>query len=1159
MVALFHPRVTHRTKLRRHKSFMRGQRLGFRLPTIAMGAIYANQAGYLNWRHLEAGRRFLTRQLRRARVRVRVRLNQPLTAKSRLARMGKGKGKFKGWVGFSRPGTLLYDLGPVSRKSWSLHPSPRVRREGLYPFERIRYKFHYGVRVLRRALSRPRSAFRAPLAYAAGRGPGVRLRRWPSADPPPPTTTLTATRPLRPLLVGLGRTAPFPSPAAPLQGLEQRRGVEELGTLQGGEPLPPALQQRLGRLLATLRRPQRPEPLLALLRHLWRPVAGPSHRQLHWLERRLRRLLRHLDHCRLRLRRADNEHRGGEFRGLFWNPHHPIRRLPSAEAQSLVVEHLAAGLAQRLGRHWYLVRKGPEHWLLLHWIPIVLRYRHRKAPLRRRTETPVQKAQREAWEADPYRPRTVQERWGQSSGEESEAPPPPKVRRRRFAPPPPRLPRYPLPTMPEEYPWPPVPVGFRLVLRQRWVYELRLPTLPEGWLRERLAQWERRRLRERRLVHLLNRDHFHPRGLAISLRWPAAGPYPRWYLGAARQRPLSLPWLHRFRHWLADLARVVSATAATHHDPIRGWGALDREWRRRRRTKARHHRYWSLRGLRRRRWWRYHHWRTPEVLHLRLRETPRSGRWARPPSGGGGPGSRRSLTTAPRRSLATARPSPPSAPSSSVKALGRPHRPHSPQPRPRLRTETLGLGLPSPCSASTHGAPHHHRAFRALQDCLLAITLAPAQRTSLGRRHLLWRRLPEGLARSVGAAGPGVGQRRLWATPLGERLPPEPLAPLAFGGRRWWPLRQLLTTERRLNHYLRHQLLQLFLWRQLVELRKRRRSGLPHRGLGRRTVSWGWYHRRRRRALRPFHQREAQVRAESQGWIRPDVVSWKTRQATYEGLRRVSRALRPRNRALFRNSFRSNRLLAQARRTRELPPGISPTVRLSRSRWLGLRMALRRHRTAATPDPSPWWRGAPGGLPQTPTPLPELPEALARTDWPSANDQDPEWPPEEWIRDKSHWKPYSVRRKEAVNFKAQMLLLEEQRRREKGPRQPRERRARIRSSRADSVWAEGGWASLGHNSEVLGRLRISQKMAPLHPQDAPEVRRRWGGAQRGLRPRGAGRSGPGPRGGGGSGPNRPAGPRRGPGSGGPGRPAGPGRPRGSGPRGGRRLGSGRPP
>ena len=57
------------------------------------------------------------RQVRRSRVRVLAHLHQPLTAKSKQARMGKGKGKLRGWVAFVRPGTALYEVGPTGRRS----------------------------------------------------------------------------------------------------------------------------------------------------------------------------------------------------------------------------------------------------------------------------------------------------------------------------------------------------------------------------------------------------------------------------------------------------------------------------------------------------------------------------------------------------------------------------------------------------------------------------------------------------------------------------------------------------------------------------------------------------------------------------------------------------------------------------------------------------------------------------------------------------------------------------------------------------------------------------------------------------------------------------------------------------------------------------------
>jgi ribosomal protein L16/L10AE len=79
-------------------------------------------------------------------VAVRVRLNQPLTAKARQSRMGKGKGKFKGWVGYVRPGTLIYDLGPTGHRSWRQHPSAATRLGGAFPLQRLNQRLPFGLR-----------------------------------------------------------------------------------------------------------------------------------------------------------------------------------------------------------------------------------------------------------------------------------------------------------------------------------------------------------------------------------------------------------------------------------------------------------------------------------------------------------------------------------------------------------------------------------------------------------------------------------------------------------------------------------------------------------------------------------------------------------------------------------------------------------------------------------------------------------------------------------------------------------------------------------------------------------------------------------------------------------------------------------------------------
>lgn len=133
----------------------------------SIAAVFATDFGNLNWRHLESGRRRLTRTMRRARVWIRARLTQPLTAKGKQSRMGKGKGKLRGWTGYVRPGTLLYELSSTARTAQAEHPSRHTRATGEFPYGDVARKLPFGVKVVRRAVSEVRQhrqflTFRAP-------------------------------------------------------------------------------------------------------------------------------------------------------------------------------------------------------------------------------------------------------------------------------------------------------------------------------------------------------------------------------------------------------------------------------------------------------------------------------------------------------------------------------------------------------------------------------------------------------------------------------------------------------------------------------------------------------------------------------------------------------------------------------------------------------------------------------------------------------------------------------------------------------------------------------------------------------------------------------------------------------------------------------------
>lgn len=79
-----------------HKNPATGIVTNYKL-TFGFVGVLAKNYGHINARNLEAGRRFITKKLRRkSKVRRKVSLTQPITSKPKLARMGKGKGKLRG-------------------------------------------------------------------------------------------------------------------------------------------------------------------------------------------------------------------------------------------------------------------------------------------------------------------------------------------------------------------------------------------------------------------------------------------------------------------------------------------------------------------------------------------------------------------------------------------------------------------------------------------------------------------------------------------------------------------------------------------------------------------------------------------------------------------------------------------------------------------------------------------------------------------------------------------------------------------------------------------------------------------------------------------------------------------------------------------------------
>ena len=86
---------------------------------IAFGQIglQAVGRGYINSRQIEAGRRTITRKLKRGgKVWIRIFPDKPITKRPAETRMGKGKGSVDSWVAVIKPGRIIYEIDGVAIK-----------------------------------------------------------------------------------------------------------------------------------------------------------------------------------------------------------------------------------------------------------------------------------------------------------------------------------------------------------------------------------------------------------------------------------------------------------------------------------------------------------------------------------------------------------------------------------------------------------------------------------------------------------------------------------------------------------------------------------------------------------------------------------------------------------------------------------------------------------------------------------------------------------------------------------------------------------------------------------------------------------------------------------------------------------------------------------
>ena len=104
-----------RTKFRKVQTG-RNRGLAIRGSKVSFGefALNATGRGQMTSRQIEAGRRALTRKVKRGgKIWIRVFPDKPITSKPLEVRMGKGKGSVEYWVCQIQPGRVLYEIEGV--------------------------------------------------------------------------------------------------------------------------------------------------------------------------------------------------------------------------------------------------------------------------------------------------------------------------------------------------------------------------------------------------------------------------------------------------------------------------------------------------------------------------------------------------------------------------------------------------------------------------------------------------------------------------------------------------------------------------------------------------------------------------------------------------------------------------------------------------------------------------------------------------------------------------------------------------------------------------------------------------------------------------------------------------------------------------------------
>jgi len=113
---LFPKKVKHR---KWHKGRGRGQGVATRINSVSFGefGLKSEDRGWVTSRQIEATRRVLTRYVRRGgKIWIRVFPDKPVTKKGNETPMGGGKGSPEYYVTVVKPGTVLFEMGGITRE-----------------------------------------------------------------------------------------------------------------------------------------------------------------------------------------------------------------------------------------------------------------------------------------------------------------------------------------------------------------------------------------------------------------------------------------------------------------------------------------------------------------------------------------------------------------------------------------------------------------------------------------------------------------------------------------------------------------------------------------------------------------------------------------------------------------------------------------------------------------------------------------------------------------------------------------------------------------------------------------------------------------------------------------------------------------------------------